>query len=130
MAVRVALIELPQLLADVISSVFTTDDGVVVEQLADELGNVPHHGSHRHDVVIVGIGDPWDDELRSHIARLDAVVFGVRPDGRLTWTYEMQPCPVALGALDAAQLRRIVLDPSILGNPLTTRGTRWAGDSR
>jgi hypothetical protein len=115
MAVRVALIELPQLLADVIGSVFTTDDGVVVEQLADELGDLRHRGSHRHDVVIVGVGDPWDDELRSDIARLDAVVFGVRPDGRLTWMYEMQPCPRALGALDAAQLRRIVLDPSILG---------------
>ena len=40
MAVRLALIQLPQLLADVIGSVFTPDDGVVVEQLADELGTL------------------------------------------------------------------------------------------
>ena len=113
MAVRLALIQLPQLLADVIGSVFTTDDGVVVEQLAEELGDLRDSDSqHRHDVVIAGVDDPWDDELRAQIARIDAVVLGVRPDGRLTWIYEMRPCPRVLGALDAAQLRRAVLDSS------------------
>ncbi len=116
MAVRVALIQLPQLLADLIGSAFTSDDGVVVEELTDELGDLRAGDSQRrHDVVIAGVDDPWDDELRAQIARIDAVVLGLRPDGRLTWMYEMQPCPRALGALDPAQLRRVVLDSSRLG---------------
>ena len=116
MAVRLALIQLPQLLADVIGSVFTTDDGVVVEQLADELSNLRDSDSRgRPDVVIAGVDDPWDDELRAQIARIDAVVLGLRPDGRLTWIYEMQPCPRVLGALDPTQLRRVVLDSSRSG---------------
>jgi hypothetical protein len=113
MAVRLALIQLPQLLAEVIASVFTTDDDVVVEQLPDELEDLrDSERQHRHDVVIAGVDDPWDDELRAQIARIDAVVLGVRPDGRLTWIYEMQPCPKVLGDLDAAELRRAVLDSS------------------
>jgi hypothetical protein len=113
MAVRLALIQLPQLLAEVIASVFNTDDDVIVEHLADELGVLEDSDSqHRHDVVIAGVDDPWDDELRVQIAQIDAVVLGVRPDGRLTWVYEMQPCPRALGALDTVQLRRAVLDSS------------------
>jgi hypothetical protein len=113
MAVRLALIQLPQLLADVIGSAFTTDDGVIVEQLADGLEDLRGSDSQRrHDVVIAGVDDPWDDQLRAQIARIDAVVLGVRPDGRLTWMYEMQPCPRALGALDPAQLRHVVLDSS------------------
>jgi hypothetical protein len=116
MAVRLALIQLPQLLAELIASVFTTDDDVVVEQVADELADLQDSdGQHRHDVVIAGVDDPWDGELRAQIARIDAVVLGVRPDGRLTWIYEMQPCPKALGALDTAQLRRAVLDSSRSG---------------
>jgi hypothetical protein len=116
MAVRLALIQLPQLLADVIGSVFTADDDVVVVQLSDELGDLrDSDGQRRHDVVIAGVDDPWDDGLRAQIARIDAVVLGVRPDGRLTWIYEMQPCPRVLGALDPAQLRRAVLDSSTLG---------------
>src|SRR4029077_4172159 len=86
MAVRLALIQLPQLLADVIGSVFTPDDGVVVEQLADELGNLRDSDRRRRrDGVLAGGHDPWDDELRAQIARIDAVVLGLRPDGRLTW---------------------------------------------
>ena len=113
MAVRLALIQLPQLLAEVIASVFTSDDEVVVEQLGDELEQLRDSERwHSHDVVIAGMDDPWDDELRAQIARIDAVVLGVRPDGRLTWIYEMRPCPKVLGALDAAQLRRAVLDSS------------------
>jgi xanthine/CO dehydrogenase XdhC/CoxF family maturation factor len=116
MAVRLALIQLPQLLAEVIASVFSTDDHVVVEQLADELGDLRHSGSQRrHDVLIVGVDDPWDGELRAQIARIDAVVLAIRPDGRLMWMYEMQPCPKVLGAVDTAQLRRVVLDSASLG---------------
>jgi hypothetical protein len=117
MAVRLALIQLPQLLAEVIASVFTSDD-VVVEQLADEFEDLRDRDSrHRHDVVIAGVDDPWDDELRAQIARIDAVVLGVRPDGQVTWIYEMQPCPRVLGALDPAQLRRAVLDSSRSATP-------------
>lgn len=118
MAVRLALVQLPQLLADVVGSVFSADDGVVVEQLADEFGDLlANDTEHRHDVVIAGVEDPWDDDLRAQIARIDAVVLGVRRDGRLTWVYEMQPCPRTLGDLNPAQLRRAVLESA-------RRGTR------
>lgn len=116
MAVRLALVQLPQLLAEVIAAAFKTDDDVVVEHLVDELGVLQDSDTqHCPDVVVAGVDDPWNDELRAQIARIDSVVLGVRPDGRLTWVYEMQPCPRALGALDTVQLRRAVLDSSKSG---------------
>ncbi|MGK8558170.1 hypothetical protein [Nocardia gipuzkoensis] len=111
MAVRLALVGIPQLLADLISSGFGHADDVIVEQLTEVATAVRDDlRARRHDVLILGVENPWDEHLRTEIAQLDAVVLGIRPDGRGTWIYEMRPCPRALGALDPRQLHRVVLD--------------------
>ncbi|MEV0293894.1 hypothetical protein [Nocardia sp. NPDC050710] len=111
MAVRLALVGIPRLLADLIGSAFTEADDVVVERFDEEAAaGRGEFGACRHDVLIAGVDDPWDDGLRAEFGRIDAVVLGMRPDGRVTWIYEMRPCPRALGALDPRQLRRVVLD--------------------
>ncbi|WP_435592827.1 hypothetical protein [Nocardia sp. bgisy118] len=111
MVVRLALVGLPQLLADLIGAAFTAADDVVVELFDEEAAvSCGEFGTRRHDVLIASVDDPWDDGLRAVIARNCPVVLGVQPDGRVASIYEMRPCPQALGALDPQQLRRVVLD--------------------
>ena len=72
--------------------------------------------SGRHEVVIVGVGDPWDSALLDRVSRLSQpTLFGVRTDGRESWLYRMRLCPEPLGPMSPRQIRTAVLagqDPS------------------
>lgn len=66
-------------------------------------------GRPRYDVVITGVEDPAAAEVGGLLTRRrDLVVFGVRPDGREAWIYELRPCPRSLGQVGPALLRRAV----------------------
>lgn len=110
MPVRLALVGLPRLLADLVAEAFPTTDEVRIDRIAADGGELSAV-TKRHEVVIVAVEDPWRDEARMLMeARRDLLVLGIRPDGRDAWIYEMHPCPREIGALNPEQVRRTVLD--------------------
>jgi len=115
--IRVAIVGLPRLLADLIADVFSGDDAVRVYLLPDDqAAAVTATGLLRHDVIIVGVADPWRSPLLNLISRVTRPkVLGVRTDGRESWIYRMQPSPQKLGTASTAEIRAAVLagvDPS------------------
>lgn len=112
-AISLALMRLPRLLADLVAGAFAPEDDVHVDLLADasEVDVGETGGRPRYDVVITGVEDPAAAEVDGLLTqRRDLVVFGVRPDGREAWIYELRPCPRSLGQVGPALLRRAVLD--------------------
>lgn len=118
MPIRLAIVGLPRLLADVIAEIFNGDDAVCVDVLAnDAAADLTAVGSPVHDVVILGLSDPWRSPQLSLMSRLTRPkLFGVRTDGRESWIYRMQPRPHRLGPANLAQIRTAVLsgmEPSV-----------------
>lgn len=106
MPIRLAIIGLPRLLSDVIAEAFK-DDAVQVDLLPED---ATYGDSVRHEVIVVGVTDPWRSPLLTRISRAARpTVLGVRTDGRESWIYRMQPCPQRLGPANAAQIRAAVL---------------------
>ena len=117
MPIRLAIVGLPRLLADLIADVFSGDDAFHVDLLPnDHTAAVTATALSRHDVVIVGVADPWRSPLLNVISRVTRPkVLGVRTDGRESWIYRMQPFPQELGPASIAEIRAAVLadvDPS------------------
>jgi hypothetical protein len=116
--IRLAIVGLPRLLADVIAEMFNGDDAVCVDVLAnDAAADLTAVGSPPHDVIILGLSDPWGSPQLSRMSRVTRPrLLGVRPDGRESWIYRMQPCPQRLGQASPAQIRTAVLsgmEPSV-----------------
>ncbi|MFG1793082.1 hypothetical protein [Nocardia sp. NPDC049149] len=111
MPIRLALIELPRLLADLIADTFAGDEDVCIDQLSDDSElELTVEGAPSHDVVIVGVTDPWRGRLLDRMARATRpTLLGVRTDGREAWMYQMRPCPHRLGSLGPDQIRAVVL---------------------
>jgi hypothetical protein len=120
--IRVAIVGLPKLLADVISAVFTDDDNVHVDQFLDEEAVDLTDEDRPPDVIVVGVTDPWRSPLLNQFnAVTKPTLLGVRTDGRESWIYRMQPCPHRLGPTSPAQIRAAVLavtEPLGMGTPL------------
>lgn len=116
-SIRLALVGLPRLLADLVGAAFAADDAHI-DVLGDE-SEVRLHSTEagpRHDAVIACVDDPWRGELTALLAaRNELLVLGVHRDGRSSWIYEMRPCPRSLGALGPQQVRRVVLDALRVG---------------
>jgi hypothetical protein len=108
-SLRIALLRVQRLLADVVRSAFSDDDvefddiGTAAEVITNAAATL------LHNVVIAGVQDPWQDDVvnlkRSHPG---LVVLGLGGDGRVTWLYELVPWPHVLGALGPAELRSTV----------------------
>jgi hypothetical protein len=114
---RLAIVGLPRLLADVIAEMFNGDDAVCVDVLTnDAAADLAAVGLPPHDVIILGLSDPWRSRQLSVMTRvIRPRLLGVRTDGRESWIYRMQPCPQRLGPASPAQIRAAVLygmDPS------------------
>ena len=122
MPIRVAIVGLPKLLADVISTAFTDDDNIHVDQLPDEEAVDLTDEDQPPDVIVVGVNDPWRSPLlHPFIAVTKPTLLGVRTDGRESWIYRMQPCPHRLGPTSPAEIRAAVLEvtePSGMGTHL------------
>jgi len=111
MPLRIGLLNLPELTAEVVRSVFEPGEADV-EQLPNAAAIAGRDWVDRPgvDVVIAGARDAWEPEvLEIASAHRCVVVLGLRPDGRQTWIYELDPRPRALGELGPAQLHACVL---------------------
>ena len=118
MPIRLAIVGLPRLLADVIAEMFNGDDAVCVDVLENDAAvDLTAVGSPPHDVIILGLSDPWRSPQLSMVSRVTKPrLLGVRTDGRESWIYTMQPRPQRLGPASAAQIRAAVLsgmEPSV-----------------
>jgi hypothetical protein len=128
--VRLAIVGLPKLLADIIAAAFTDDDNVRVDQLPDEEAVDLTDGDQPHDVIVVGVSDPWSSPLLNQFnAATNPTLLGVRTDGRDSWIYRMQPFPHRLGPASPAQIRAAVLsDPRAFGNLLAAPRPPGSGE--
>lgn len=108
---RLAIVGLPQLLADLIAEAFAGDDAMHIDQLPDDPSIGLTDGEWpRYDVVVVGVSDPrrsWRVNQICTTAR--PRLLGVRTDGRECWIYRMQPHPQWLGPTSPVQIRAAVL---------------------
>lgn len=110
MSIRVAIVGLPRLLSDLIADAFSSDDAVRVDVVCGDDATESAKAGLSHEVVIVGVTDPWHSPLVDGIGGVACPkLFGVRIDGRESWIYRMQPCPQRLGPVTAAQIRTAVL---------------------
>jgi hypothetical protein len=101
---------LPRLLCDLIAAAFSEDDSVEIRTLPNHATLMTDGVADAHEVVIVGVTNPWHSQLLDNVSRASRPrLFGVRTDGRESWMYRMQPCPVRLGPVSAAQIRAAVL---------------------
>ena len=109
MPIRLALVELPRLLAEIIAAEFAGDESITVERLSDDSQiELPDEGPASHDVVIVGVTDPRHGRLLERMTRATRpTLLGVRTDGRAAWLYQM--CPRPLGPIGPEQIRAVVL---------------------
>lgn len=117
MPVRLAIVGLPKLLADLIVAAFTEDDALQIDELPDDAAvDLSAGGRLRYDAIIVGVTDPWRSPLMNQITAVARpLLLGVRTDGRESWIYRMQPRPQRLGPTSPTQIRAAVLAGA--GNP-------------
>lgn len=109
MPVRIGLLDVPEMLADVVRSAFDPGDAEF-DRLPGLPGADASHAAAGLDAVIVGVDEAGQrDVLSLAAARPRLVVLGLRRDGRQTWLYELVPRPRPLGELDRRELRTVLL---------------------
>jgi hypothetical protein len=110
-AIHLGIVGLPPLVADLVAAAFAPGDDVEVELItAPSAVRLENDGDRpRHDVIIVGVGDPWRAHAVTLLSRRpDLVLIGFASGGRDAWIYELQPTPRPLGQLGPALLRQTV----------------------
>jgi len=109
MPVRIGLLHVPEMLADVVRSSFEPGDAEFDRMSGVESADASRAAA-RLDAVIAGVDEAWQrDVVDLATAHPGLVVLGLRRDGRQTWLYELVPQPRALGELDRGELRSVVL---------------------
>lgn len=109
MTTRVALVDLPGLLADVVLDAFVNEPDIDVDVLpvgsrpADILAGHP-------DVVMVGVADPPTHRASKELLhqRPSLGLFTISPDGRKAWVHEMRVISRPLAEVSGASLREAV----------------------
>jgi hypothetical protein len=109
MPVRIGLLHVPEMLADVVRSAFDPGDAEF-DRMSGVAGADASRAAAGLDAVIAGVDEAWqNDVVNLAAAHPRLVVLGLRLDGRQTWLYELVPQPRSLGELDRAELRSVVL---------------------
>ena len=109
MPVRIGLLHLPEMLADVVRSAFDPVDAEF-DRMSGGASPEASRAAAGLDAVIAGVDDAWQSDVVSlAAAHPRLVVLGLRRDGRQTWLYELVPQPRSLGELDRAEIRSVVL---------------------
>jgi chemotaxis response regulator CheB len=87
---RVALVDLPALLADVVRDALADDDDIEVEVLPDE-ASADLILARRPDVVMIGVDEPRSSPRAAPLLRRrqDLMVLAISPDARQAWIHEM-----------------------------------------
>lgn len=111
--IRLVLVRLPRLLADLVSNAFAGMDGLAVQAVdgsGTDLAGVV--ADTRPTVLITGVAGPAEaaEAAATVAAGHDLIVLGVSPDAREAWLYELRPVARPLGQLSPELLRRTVLD--------------------
>lgn len=109
MPLRIGLTKLPELLNEVVRSMFEPGEAEFVE-LDARHGPAEAPSSAQLHAVVAGVRGPWESDVLA-IARAHprTVVLGVRTDGRQSWLYELLPRPRALGELGPHELRAALI---------------------
>jgi hypothetical protein len=111
-AIRLGIVALPSLVADLVAAAFVPGDDVQVELITavSPVRLLDHDGLPHHDVIIAGVDDPWRASAATLLNRRpDLVLIGFGQIGRDAWIYKLQPTPRPLGQLGPALLRQTVL---------------------
>jgi hypothetical protein len=109
MPVRIGLLHLPEMLADVVRSAFDPVDAEF-DRMSSGASPDGSRAADGLDAVIAGVDEAWQSDVVSlAAAHPRLVVLGLRRDGRQTWLYELVPQPRSLGELDRAEMRSVVL---------------------
>ncbi|MBL7501503.1 hypothetical protein I6A84_38885 [Frankia sp. CNm7] len=109
MTTRIALLDLPGLLVDVVVEAFAREPDVVIDVLPS--GSPPGRIlAGRPDVVMVGVEAPWSyppaEGLLCQHPGLG--LFAISPDARQVWAHELRPSARALAEVSASGLRAAV----------------------
>jgi hypothetical protein len=108
MSIRIGIVGLPPLLADVIADAFTDDGAVEIDRLPAEIDLTMEAAA--YDVIIMGVTDPSHPSVVGRITRATRPKFlAVGVDGHESWIYRIQPRVQELGAAGPAQIRAAVL---------------------
>jgi hypothetical protein len=110
-SLRLAIVGLPRLLADLITVAFDDDDDLSVEQFAEYVPVTSADARWtEYDVIVVGITDPERNPAVEDISGITRPrILGVRTDGRDSWIYRMRPHPQRFGVTSPAHIRTAVL---------------------
>jgi len=108
---RIALIDLPGLLAGVVQEAFAGEADLAVEMLPNGSGPQAILASDA-DVVIVGLADPAHYPPAEHLLREQPGLglFAISPDARQAWIHELLPCARPLAEVSVDSLRWAVRD--------------------
>lgn len=114
MSIRLAVSQLPQMLADVVREAFAAEPDVTVEELgAGDLSAAIRLA--RPDVVVVGtVSDPTCELLLLHPG---LVVLNLTADARTAWVCELRPHARRLGELSLDGLRTAVREALARAHP-------------
>lgn len=110
MTIRLLLVRLPRLLADLTTEALTRDPrlGIGRVDVAGSLADAVEQA--RDGVVVAAVDDPvaFTAACTRSVGRRQPVVVGITPDGRLAWLLELRLR--SLGQLSPADLRAVVTD--------------------
>lgn len=110
MPIRLMLVRLPRLLADLVIATFAMEPGIRVETVAADRDLTEAVAGVREGVVIAAVEDlsRFTAECMRCIGRREPVLVGITPDGREAWLMELRPR--SLGQVSPAGLRAAVAE--------------------
>ena len=104
-SLRIGLTKLPELINEVVRSMFEPGEAEFVEFDARRSPAEPPTPALLH-AVVAGVSGPLEpDVVAIAQGHPRTVVLGLRTDGRQSWLYEFLPHPRALGELGPHELR-------------------------
>jgi hypothetical protein len=107
-ATRLVLVEVPRLLADLVTDAFARDAGMALEVTAARFGLSDAISYARGGFVVASVDDPADFVAGCTRAIGAPVVLGITPDGRRAWLLELASRP--LGDVTAPELVRVATE--------------------
>lgn len=109
MTTRVALVDLPALLADVVRDALADDTDVEVEVLPDQ-ASADLILARRPDVVMIGVDEPRSSPRAAALLRRcqDLMVLAISPDARQAWIHEMSVSVRDVPSVSGQSLRAAV----------------------
>jgi hypothetical protein len=108
--IRLLLVRLPRLLADLVIATFAAEPGIRVETVNTERDLAEAVAAVHDGVVVAAVEDlsRFTAECVRSVGRREPVLVGITPDGREAWLMELTPR--SLGQVSPAGLRAAVAE--------------------